>query len=124
MLGLVHITLADLNCRVWFDHVPSNENPADGLSRDGLADPWTRLQGWDLREVTMRDYSALLDLPLDALLVRFRGFSSRVPSRDNLEAPVAWKIPETSRADLLRSRFHETRRLASSLSSPTDFPAS
>ena len=31
--------LAGLNARPWFDHVPSPDNPADALSRGGLADP-------------------------------------------------------------------------------------
>ena len=115
MIGLTHITLADLNCRVWFDHVPSDENPADGLSRDGIHDRWTSEQPWDLREVTLRDYSALLDLPLDALLTRFSEITARTATRDILEAPVAWKIPDQSPDDLQKARSLETERLASNL---------
>ena len=31
--------LAGIGARTWFEHVPSPDNPADVLSRDGLADP-------------------------------------------------------------------------------------
>ena len=82
MLGLVHITLADLNCRVRFDHVPPDANPADGLSRDGLADPWTRLQPWDRREVSRRDYAALVDLD------QCSGHASRLTAKEQAEGQV------------------------------------
>ena len=32
-------TLASLNCRPWYEHVASDDNPADVLSRDGYNDP-------------------------------------------------------------------------------------
>lgn len=35
---------AALGARVWFEHVPSEDNPADALSRDGFDDPWVRAE--------------------------------------------------------------------------------
>ena len=37
-----------LGARVWLDWVDSHSNPADGLSRLGMSDPWTTQQGWAL----------------------------------------------------------------------------
>ena len=37
-----------LRSRVWYEWVDSDSNPADGLSRLGLEDPWPQAQGWDL----------------------------------------------------------------------------
>ena len=34
----------------WFEWVDSDSNLADGLSRDGAADPWTLDQDWELHE--------------------------------------------------------------------------
>ena len=33
-------TFMALRARCWFEHVGALQNPADGLSRDGYADPW------------------------------------------------------------------------------------
>ena len=44
----VHALLTSVNCRAWFEWVDSESNPADGLSRLGLHDPWTARQGWQL----------------------------------------------------------------------------
>ena len=46
-------TLQQLNhsIRLWVDWVDSQSNPADGLSRAGLADAWTLAQNWVLHEV-------------------------------------------------------------------------
>ena len=35
---------ASLNHRAWYEWIDSESNPADGLSRDGLQDAWTRKQ--------------------------------------------------------------------------------
>ena len=35
----VHAILAGLGARVWAEHVPSADNPADVLSRGGFSDP-------------------------------------------------------------------------------------
>eukprot|EP00435_Cladocopium_sp_Y103_P000858 s5581_g1.t1 len=45
-----HLQFNELNLRVWFEWVDTESNPADGLSRDGLRDPWTLSQGWQLQE--------------------------------------------------------------------------
>ena len=42
------VLLMRLDCRVWFEWVDRGANPADGLSRDGVDDHWTRAQGWEL----------------------------------------------------------------------------
>ena len=51
MAVAIHAIFARLNCRVWVEYVESASNPADGLSRDGLGDAWTRAQGWQLKTV-------------------------------------------------------------------------
>ena len=43
--SLTHLMFARLRCRVFFEHIESEANPADGLSRDGLLDAWTLAQG-------------------------------------------------------------------------------
>ena len=43
-----HLMWLHLGCRVWIEWIDSKSNPADGLSRLGLEDPWTRTQGWRL----------------------------------------------------------------------------
>jgi len=56
---------------VWIVYVESASNPADGLSRAGLEDPWTRAQGWQLKEVPCPMFfqmeSALVD-SIDAIV--------------------------------------------------------
>ena len=47
---LAHVLLHGLGCRAWIEWVDSESNPSDGLSRQGLEDPWTLLQGWTLAE--------------------------------------------------------------------------
>ena len=100
MIGVVHIILAKLNSRPWFKRVPSERNPSDGLSRDGLDDAWTQTQGWDLREVPPPDWSNLKDLPLDTLLGSFAEVVARQPEAEVREAPVEWKLPSVP-ADVL-----------------------
>lgn len=39
-----------LQCRVWVEWIDSESNPSDGLSREGLSDPWTVFQGWQTQE--------------------------------------------------------------------------
>ena len=48
---LTHAFLLVLGCRLWVDWVDSKSNPADGLSRDGIADEWTARQGYSLHEL-------------------------------------------------------------------------
>ena len=46
--------LSSLGCRCWFEHVPSDDNPADVLSRAGLDDAEVRANvaagTWSFRE--------------------------------------------------------------------------
>ena len=48
---LFHALLLQLTSRAWVEWIDSNSNPADGLSRLGLRDPWTAEQDWILRAV-------------------------------------------------------------------------
>ena len=57
--GLAHLLCAHLGCRVWFEWIDSESNPADALSRDGLDDHWTRQQAWVLQEVTAPEWDSL-----------------------------------------------------------------
>ena len=43
-----HLLWLHLGCRVWVEWVDSKSNPSDGLSRLGVADPWTVSQNWHL----------------------------------------------------------------------------
>ena len=45
---LCHLMLAKLGCRVFFEYVASDDNPSDGLSRNGLLDNWSLEQNWSL----------------------------------------------------------------------------
>ena len=112
LIGAVHIILAALNSRPWFERVPSEVNPSDGLSRDGLDDAWTQSQGWDLKECTLPDWSDLRNLPLDLLLEKFAEVEARLPEADITTAPTQWKIPSTS-ADVLASELETDHATAS-----------
>ena len=46
--AVTQLLFTRLGCRVYFEYVPSDSNPSDGLSRDGLQDSWTLSQGWHL----------------------------------------------------------------------------
>ena len=48
---LAHAILLRLSCRLWIEWIDAISNPADGLSREGVADPWTMTQGYDLRQL-------------------------------------------------------------------------
>ena len=50
MVQATHLLWMHLGCRVWIEWVDSLSNPADGLSRGGLSDPWTLQQEWQLAE--------------------------------------------------------------------------
>ena len=72
IVSACHLLWAKLGCRLWIEWVASDDNPSDGLSRTGLQDPWTRLQGWRLQDHPCLPWqklssSDLLLLP-DALL--------------------------------------------------------
>ena len=47
--GAAHLMMLSRRCRIWFEWIDSDSNPADGLSRDGCEDAWTANQGWQLR---------------------------------------------------------------------------
>ena len=53
------ISLLKLGCRVWYEWIDSDSNPSDGLSRAGLADPWTLAQNWILEEIPMEAMHAV-----------------------------------------------------------------
>ena len=42
LVELAHALLLKLGCRLWIEWVDSLSNPADGLSRDGVEDLWTK----------------------------------------------------------------------------------
>ena len=82
--------------------MPSEVNPSDGLSRGGLRDEWTLSQNWDIREVSLPDWSNLKDLPLDTLLGKFAEVTARLPEANVEQAPVEWKIPQVPPSELVR----------------------
>ena len=68
IVSVMRIVLASLNCRVWWEHVSSECNPSDGLSRDGITDLWSRQQDWDLKQVPCPSWDGVNDTPLITLL--------------------------------------------------------
>ena len=48
---VTHAILLRLSCRLWIERTDSISNPADGLSREGLDDPWTMRQGYELEHL-------------------------------------------------------------------------
>ncbi|CAJ1440614.1 unnamed protein product [Effrenium voratum] len=66
--SLAHLLYAKLSCRVYFEYIESNANPADGLSRDGLDDAWTFSQGWSLLPAIVPDLVRIAASSLAAAL--------------------------------------------------------
>ena len=54
-----------LRARVWYEHVPSADNPADVLSRDAMTDAYVRAKvdcgEWIWREAIILDFAAPTD---------------------------------------------------------------
>ncbi|OLP77008.1 hypothetical protein AK812_SmicGene42982 [Symbiodinium microadriaticum] len=71
MVRLAHVMSAKSGTRIWYEWVNSTSNPADGLSRGGLSDPWTLAQGWSLSYGALPEISTLdtLDSTLDVWFV-------------------------------------------------------
>eukprot|EP00435_Cladocopium_sp_Y103_P036199 s845_g9.t1 len=46
MSQLVHLLLYNLHCHIFWEWIPSASNWADGISREGLSDPWWRKHGF------------------------------------------------------------------------------
>ena len=55
--ALTTVQAAKLKSSIWFEWIDSDSNPADGLSRDGVDDEWTKQQGWDLVDLGSPDWS-------------------------------------------------------------------
>ena len=45
-----NVLIHSLNSRAWYEWIDPGSNPSDGLSREGLSDPWTASQDWDVKE--------------------------------------------------------------------------
>ena len=58
VVAIALLTFMRLDCRVWFEWIDSDSNPADGLSRAGLRDEWTLQQQWSLKELQWCDRSS------------------------------------------------------------------
>ena len=69
---LVHLMLADLHCRVFFEYVETDANVSDGLSRDGILDTWTAKQHWILNESVIPPFSSFQTASLIEVLEIFR----------------------------------------------------
>ena len=63
----LHAIFARLGVRVWIEFVESASNPADGLSRAGLEDAWTRAQGWTLKEVPCPEFFRMESATVDSV---------------------------------------------------------
>jgi hypothetical protein len=56
LAAIAQLMLTKLGTRTYFEWVDTEANPADGLSRAGLADSWTKAQHWQLREARLPDF--------------------------------------------------------------------
>ena len=54
--------------KILMEGIDSNSNPADGLSRWGLADSWTLGQQWDLSEALASPWSDDTSCPEELFL--------------------------------------------------------
>ena len=59
-----HLLWARYSIRVWVEWVPSDDNPADGLSRAGLSDSWTMTQDWVCSPHPCLPWPQVSNLPL------------------------------------------------------------
>ena len=66
---VAHLLWMMLECRVWIEWIDSKSNPADGLSRLGLLDPWTQNQGWELSEAAQPPWRTALGDPDELLKI-------------------------------------------------------
>ena len=57
IVAVAMLMFMQCRCRVWFELVDSESNVSDGLSRAGVADPWTLSQGWILHEVPKKCFA-------------------------------------------------------------------
>ena len=77
IVALCHLMWASLDARVWIEWVPSDDNPSDGLSRDGLSDHWTQQQAWALSHAVCLPWQEHCATPLLEVLpalMRWEGF--------------------------------------------------
>ena len=65
MSQLVHFLLYALHCHIYWEWIPSASNWADGISRDGLSDPWWRKHGFRVHSSTV--FVPLWTFPLRVL---------------------------------------------------------
>ena len=68
----VHLMLADLHCRVFFEYVETDANVSDGLSRDGILDTWTAKQHWSLNKSVIPPFNSFQTATLTEVIVMFR----------------------------------------------------
>ncbi|CAE8598126.1 unnamed protein product, partial [Polarella glacialis] len=73
---VMHLLMAKVGCRIWFEWIDSDSNPSDGLSRDGLEDEWTRSQGWDLGTALMPEWPKLAESSFLEILQAFQGLGN------------------------------------------------
>ena len=59
--AIAAIQFATLRGRPWYEWVDTEANPADGLSRLGIFDPWTMQQGWCLHDLGDYCWDAVFD---------------------------------------------------------------
>ena len=69
LCAAAHLYWASMGTRVWFEWVASDDNPSDGLSRDGLHDEWTLAQRpqWTIAEYLAPLWFSLIELPIEQM---------------------------------------------------------
>ena len=67
IFALFHILLARMGCRYWAEHVESEANVSDGVSRKRLADFLIKRSGCDTVAAVAPDFPSLISAPLESL---------------------------------------------------------
>ena len=69
LAALTHLAVFRCDCRLWFEWIDSDSNPADGFSRKGIHDPWTIQHRWLLEELAPFTWEQLSEQQGEPLVI-------------------------------------------------------
>ncbi len=78
---MVHLLAFELNFRTWFEFVPSEQNWADGISRDGFRD--TVVQNYGFSTVNVQSHPQLWHNSLQEAWEDMKGIVRCAPQREH-----------------------------------------